>query len=50
MVKNNNQTLYEALSQNRLYCINMATETQTSLTVYGRRVGDSEVTTTCTSN
>ena len=50
MVKNNNRTLYEALSQNRFYFINMATETQTSLTFYGRRVGDSQDTTTFTSN
>ena len=33
MIKNNKQTLYEALRQNRLYYINMATKTQTSLTL-----------------
>ena len=35
MIKNNKQTLYEALRQNRLYYINMATKTQTSLTLIG---------------
>ena len=50
MIENNNRTLYEALSQNRLYCINMATETQTRLTFYGRRVGESQDTTTFTGN
>ena len=50
MIKNNNRTLYEALRQNRLCYTNMATETQTSLTCYGRRAGDSQDTTRFRSN
>ena len=42
MVKDNsNQTLYEMLRQNILYCTNVATKTRTSITFYGRRVEDS---------
>ena len=47
---NNNRILYETLRQIRLYCTNVATETQTSLTFYGRRVGDSWDETRFTSN
>ena len=50
MIENNNRTLYEVLRQNRRYYTNVATETQTSLTFYGRRVGESQDTIRFTSN
>ena len=47
---NNNRISYEKLRQNRLYCTNVATKTQTSLKFYSRRVGDSWDATRFTNN